>query len=364
MTIVRKGIRAMIDEAVANNLKPEKFRQSEGIVIKIGDSRIKLINDAGQRTPAGELKAPQLIPQHGGFIQQTPFREGNSEFIKMRNGSKAVTRKFSPGTGEWKFTKVGTAFYRAMPRRNYVVSVPVTIHGKRKNGTTYTLKSHMPVSKLGLKPSQVPMSLSEDERRALVKGLVKKDLPSGALYEMSDETWSLDDGGSWLISEELVAVDPETGHAEANTILDRRVGVNPFPNHLLFPEAICDEAYERSGDDKLCAPRQISAILGVPLAKVIDEFSEIEDGWNDKGATPRMILEFCRRRGLGCAVIHNETVVEHIPGKTALVFAIHGDHCYFYKGHSARRALMKRRQGVATQLKKPPKESQTPPVSD
>ena len=60
-----------------------------------------------------------------GFSNQTPFREGNTEFIKLRTGRNGVTRRLNLETGDWVFTGLGLKFYKKL-RRNYVVSVPVT----------------------------------------------------------------------------------------------------------------------------------------------------------------------------------------------------------------------------------------------
>ena len=39
--------------------------------------------------------------------------------------------------------------------------------------------------------------------------------------------------------------------------------------------------------------------------------------WEEKGATPRMVLEYCRMHSLGCAIVHNEAVIETLPGTGA-----------------------------------------------
>ena len=63
-------------------------------------------------------------------------------------------------------------------RRNYVVSIPVTIKGKRKHGTTYTLKSSMPIEKLGITKKQLPLNLTHAERKARINKMVEDELPS------------------------------------------------------------------------------------------------------------------------------------------------------------------------------------------
>jgi hypothetical protein len=54
-----------------------------------------MIGDDGTVTRQGkywEQKAGELLPA-GGFLQQKAVREGDVEFIRLRDGSKAVTRR-------------------------------------------------------------------------------------------------------------------------------------------------------------------------------------------------------------------------------------------------------------------------------
>ena len=73
--------------------------------------------------------------------------------------------------------------------------------------------------------------------------------------------------------------------------------------------------------------------------------------WEDRGATPRMILEFCKTNSYGCVVLHNEQVIETHAGTPALAFTVHEDHCWFYQDASVRRVLSKRNPNTA-QLRK------------
>jgi hypothetical protein len=171
------------------------------------------------------------------------------------------------------------------------------------------------------------------------------------------------------VSEETVGTHPDTEVPEANVVLDRRVGAAPLsPPGLLFPEAVCPEAYEDHGDN-LCAPRQIAAVLKRDLDEICDELREAElrlSGTDtvDQGVTRRVILEFCRQHGLGAAVVHNERVVETIAGTPVLAWTVHESHCWFYSAPQVRRALQQRRLGEAKKLKKTQRPSSTPIVSE
>ncbi len=170
-----------------------------------------------------------------------------------------------------------------------------------------------------------------------------------------------------------MGVDPETGNPEAHTILDRRTRA-PEPlvsNTLLYPEALCEEAFATASDN-LCGPRQMAALLKCDMGEICTELSRISqelygtEQWEDDGATPRMVMEYCRRQGCGCVVIHNEEVIENLPGADpVLAFAVHEDHVYFYKAVAITRALAKRKgPGEAPRLRKAQKQSQTPPASE
>ena len=126
-------------------------------------------------------------------------------------------------------------------------------------------------------------------------------------------------------------MDPDSRKPEAHVILDRRTRA-PEPlvsNTLLYPEALCEEAFATSNDN-LCAPRQMAALLKCDMDEILVRFCGISlelygtEEWEDKGATPRMILEYCRKQGYGCVVIHNEEVIENLPGgNPILAFAVH-----------------------------------------
>ena len=197
--------------------------------------------------------------------------------------------------------------------------------------------------------------------------MVEAELPEGALYKVLDETWTLDPTGNWRISEETVKVTAGVGSVDI--VLDRRLGVRPVYSHFLFPEALCDEAFE-DHDDKLCCPRQIASILNLDLADVCRDILRVEralyqtEEWEQEGCNPRMVLEYCRMNDLGCVIVHNEAVIETLPGKNPLAFTVHEGHSYFYKTPRVRLALMRRRTGEATKLKKAQRAATTPLASE
>ncbi len=151
---------------IAANAVPQRLKGSEGIALKLGKRIVKLVDDEGDATKAGAYWARttgQALPV-GCFLQQTATREGNTESIQLRDGTKGVTRRWNEASGEYKFTRLGNMYYQTV-RRNYLVTVPVIINGRRKDGSSYRIKSTMPVSKLGLKPTTLPSNMSSPRRR-------------------------------------------------------------------------------------------------------------------------------------------------------------------------------------------------------
>jgi len=226
---MNKNIQGRVDLMIMSGITPTRLKGSEALALKWGNSIVKLLSTSGERTAAGDYwKQSTGTPlPAGGYLQQTA--------VHCRKGA---TRKWDEATGVYKFTKLGKQYYK-IQRRNYLVSVPVIINGNRKDGTTYRLKSRMPIEKLGLKPKSIPLDMDSPTRHRLVKGMVQDELPDGALYEVSDETWTVDPTGNRRISEETVRIDRGVG--DVDVVLDRRLGARPVFSQLLFAEALCED---------------------------------------------------------------------------------------------------------------------------
>ena len=54
----------------------------------------------------------------------------------------------------------------------------------------------------------------------------------------------------------------------------------------------------------------MAAILKCDMGEILPHLSQISlelygtEEWENNGVTPRMILEYCRKQGYGCVVIH------------------------------------------------------------
>ena len=150
-----------------------------------------------------------------------------------------------------------------------------------------------------------------------------------------------------------MATDPDSGQAESHVVLDRRLGTLGSAN-FLFQDSFCKEAFENH-DDMACVPRQIASVSKRDFGEVCEDMRIIEralygdERWPDKGCTPNMVLAYARMHDLGAAVIHNEQVIESIPGKRpVLAFAVHESHCYFYNDRSICNALASRKKGACS----------------
>ena len=80
--------------------------------------------------------------------------------------------------------------------------------------------------------------------------------------------------GAWVVHEETVATDPDSGRAEAH-VNSRRLGVLDTAAQLYRPDDICKEAFEQHYD-LLCCQRQIASILGKDLEQVCHQLDELD----------------------------------------------------------------------------------------
>ena len=77
-----------------------------------------------------------------------------------------------------------------------------------------------------------------------------------------------------------------------------------------------------------------------------------------------MIIEYCLMHGYGCAVVHNEAVLETLPGKPCLAFTVHAGHTYFYFNQQVAKTLQRRRTTAMVRLKKEQRATTTPPAAE
>jgi len=226
---------ASIDQMLQPSATPQNT-QSGSVILRSGSRRHILVNPRGERTNSGEYykqKTSNELPFGGFDFTQSPFREGNTEFIKMRNGEERAVRRYSPVDNEYKLTVLGKSFYSRL-KRNYVVQIPVLVKGRRKDGSYYNIKSTLPISKMGVDRIQMRLNLTAQQRTQKIKEIVSAKLNlDEPIYEVSQEAWSYDQSssGSWIINEETVGIHPDT--RESVIALDRRVAqrLTRFPRY-------------------------------------------------------------------------------------------------------------------------------------
>ncbi len=87
------------------------------------------------------------------------------------------------------------------------------------------------------------------------------------MYEFSQDRYEYGPEGAWILHEEMVAADPDSGRPEAH-VNSRRLGMLNVAAQLYKPEANCKKAFEHHGD-KLCCPRQIAAVLDLDVGACV-----------------------------------------------------------------------------------------------
>ena len=93
--MIDAGVRPVLDK-----------RNKTTLMLKHGQQRARLSKDDGAPTKAGlfwESLTGQPLPD-SGFMSQTPFRENNTEYIRV-DGQKRATRHLDVSNGDWVFTK-------------------------------------------------------------------------------------------------------------------------------------------------------------------------------------------------------------------------------------------------------------------
>ena len=166
---MRKAITQQIDALYDQGERPQKNTTTESIGLNTGKRSIVLVDNAGKKTPAGsyyEQKTGTELPLGGSAAGRPPRRQRGNNSAKRRQARHH--QKVGRGQQRLDFYSPWKKYYSTL-RRNYVADVPILIEGKRKNGTVYKIKSHMKIEKLGLRPVEVPLNLSHDQRVALVK---------------------------------------------------------------------------------------------------------------------------------------------------------------------------------------------------
>ena len=101
-----KNTETRIENLVALGVGPAKLKSNDTIALVHGKTLIILVDQAGDPTASGKYWSTHTnleLPQCG-FMSQVAVREGNTEYIKLKGGKKAVTRRWTTD-GKIAFTK-------------------------------------------------------------------------------------------------------------------------------------------------------------------------------------------------------------------------------------------------------------------
>ena len=339
-----------IRTAIAANRRPTRGPSNRTILAtgagEEGRNKYVVLADASARlTPAGRFYYQQTgerKPNAAFDRSQQPVNRGPNTFIRTRDNREALVRSYRPD-GSVRVTALGEAFYRDR-FSEHVVHVPVKIVGKRSNGNFYSRPDWLPVDQLGINSIMESDRFTPEQAHARVRTRVLEELglrtEGGAtvLMEVSGETFLYDRSRAdeWQIST-LSTVVNARGQADTNVALRRPMaGLRSCAAMLPYSDQILPEAFLET-DDKLCVPRQLAALLGKPLAAVVDTFTALLDGeeWQQQGITAEQLKAYAVAEGHPFFfAVGNRLVLAYEPtakqGK-AIAAAMHDGHCYMYR---------------------------------
>ena len=213
-------------------------------------------------------------------------RRHKTDFITMRNGSRADLRTWHPEKNAFVYTKLGKEFFEKRPRQ-YIISIPSRIRIKRRDGKTYEMFGHYPATDLS---DEIRRLLDagiagdgEEARRQAAKTMilqeqaaqqnsmsgaeggrvprympVREDYGNLVLAEFSDQTIYYDPAGEWQYSMMEVSGfdDGPYGRPSTTAVMDRPLNGFRWPckdTHNVMPEA-----YQEDGVN--CVVRQLCAL--------------------------------------------------------------------------------------------------------
>ena len=298
--------RARIQAAIAAGRLP-RHTPSGRLYLRLGPrSSVALTVGGDILTEAGTCYYAESgnPPPHHGVDQQQPLvSRANTDYIRDSGGHLRAVRHLMPD-GTASLTRLGRRYFANM-RTEYVVHVPVRIRGRHKDGTVYERMDYLPVNALGLQRIFADAALTHAQQIADVKRRVLHQLnveegnADTILMQISGETYYYRPDEEWLISRASTHYVDGHGVTQVQIRQPLTCLLVGAQSHLPFPEHILDEAFLEL-PDKLCVPRQLSALLKKPLAEVCLSFDELygRRDWRDIGVDVDKIKEFCVKASL------------------------------------------------------------------
>ena len=351
-------IKAKLKLAVEAQRQPKQGKKSGDYILRFGGGGYKVLLKDGVLTEAGEYaKGLGLdLPEEGYDLNEVPTRKGRTDYLTVKNKLSAL-RTLDPITGDYKYTALGRKYYRSQ-KKEYVVSIPVTVRGKRLNGSEYIIRGFMPATALGVPKIMQNASLTQRQRVSKIKSEVLKNFADHrylngelVLNEVSDELYTYARDREWRISELNTSVDGGSVDAVLDRPLQKLPKIYPLvPN----PLDLLDEAIEWV-DDVYCVPRQMAQLLNKDYAIISDQFDDlIGSNWREEGISSRQVLEYAEAYDHTAYVFWQSKCIDSRKGsKKALCWSVEAGHMFMYR--SFRKLLEKTGEVKKERLKKLPK---------
>jgi hypothetical protein len=138
---------------------------------------------------------------------QPVVREGEVEYITLRNGRRHEVRRWKTGSRDWQYTALGRRFF-SRERTEWLIEVPVEVRGRRRDDQgEYSKNTWVPVSFLGLPAQMTPAMMMREEAQERLKpdvleqaGKYRMDGGELVLYEFSNEVFVYDEEREWRMS--------------------------------------------------------------------------------------------------------------------------------------------------------------------
>ena len=327
-------------------------------IVRRGNNFRTLVSADALLTPAGRAWQTisgtelQTLPFD---TQQTPVREGSIEYIFVR-GKKRRVRTYNERRNDFDYTALGRQFY-ASRRIQYIVRVPSIHSGTRSNGTPYTRPALFPIET----PVDLPAGLTALQRDRRIRAEINRMFPNGLLAEFSEERIVIDPTREWGINE-MITIPGQRGLE--TSVLDRPLGTRPSISNLLFPEHLCEAAFDET-NDFLCVARQLAEIRKQTFEDVCAELDQYatdlgEEDWRQRGITSKLIFHYAGKNHIGACCLHGVQIIETMPGVNPLCWTIHENHAFFYSTKKVSKQLASRVICSQIKIKREPVESKAP----
>ncbi|WP_353213255.1 AAA family ATPase [Rhodovarius sp.] len=322
----------LIRESSEAGVRPN--RQASGrISLPLGGNRYIILGDGKAITEAGQFWKSVAGEGRGlhGLGADDIQRSGNREYLYPRGGKRQLLRTIDERTGDWNYTRAGTAYFSKHEFSEWVVHVPVRIQtygeGHRQQGRMR--QDYIPYTKFSQNIMHSQLG-TEQSRIAAVKAQVRETLgithDSDIIGQMSDESYAYDDSRPWSLTEMSTKltdgrlVTRVSTHGQMTTRIGNatqtvRSNFSSMPRHmsqmdvpaghrgqasfLPFPDDVLPEAFE-THPDRLCVPRQLAVLLRISFEYLCSDFDLLlgGSGWRDVGISCNQIMLYLKDKGI------------------------------------------------------------------